>query len=903
MSTKDASLTFDIRNFLDQLETTKEKNKYICPNCQGHNLSIEPKTGKYTCYNGCECRDIREALKPWAKVLEERRSDTKPKDTIQSQPKKLLLPKLLIDGPIELAKLPNVVEVPIRHCTPNQCKIIYPYSSSQWVVRVEKTDLTKPKGYSKAIYPYHINSEGKEQKGKGNETWNPYRFDEVLEYGVGKWVSGFEGENCVDKVRQELNIVSLTFQGADWNEIFMVKKFSYMVRRGISGFFYHPDHDSTGYKKAEKILSATTKSGLPCIIIDPLYLWPECPDKGDIVDWLQWGKVQGMNQEEFIKRLEAEIHRAVNSRMRLDTNSVDKSLHIPVSANPNIAFTQQAFNFLYGDLPWISADNKLYYWDGTHYKYSSDEEQRPKIAGFCNSFVVIDRKGEVSYPYATPAYVRRVLQWVKDLVEINSSCLNPPGINCTNGVLQLHWTGSVPSWELVQHSPLMYYTYRPVVEYDPDADSQDCDRLLDVLEKPQQEIFLRTIAASLDIKTVRKYKGRLVRGLILKGDGSNGKDTLREVVAAMYGYQSISGCTLSDFKAYDDGRKFPLFKLKNSRVNWASENANTTLLDKLQSVKSFLTGDTLSSEAKGQDELDYAPTAVGLFNCNDTPNLTATLEAIISRWGILTFTKTFKIGADPAKGEIEAEPRFKYDPEFIRCNILPAFLNKVLQALIDLMEQGIDYSSTEKALLDIQKENSHLFEFCQDIGLGYKPDSTMTAGEIWELLEQWYQDNGILDYEETSRGKRKAVWMEQARKSDSNCKAANQVLARFKALFPKAKEVLVQGNSKGKARKGLQGIGLLNIEPSVNPMLSGLTDEQIGLTPLDDLDVNINPVTLSEQFPLGSWVNHQGRLAQVTGYWGCDRLNLNGGDKSDLFGPYYALDCQLLTEQEIFQEC
>jgi len=136
MSTKDASLTFDIRNFLDQLETTKEKNKYICPNCQGHNLSIEPKTGKYTCYNGCECRDIREALKPWAKVLEERRSDTKPKDTIQSQPKKLLLPKLLIDGPIELAKLPNVVEVPIRHCTPNQCKIIYPYSSSQWVVRV-----------------------------------------------------------------------------------------------------------------------------------------------------------------------------------------------------------------------------------------------------------------------------------------------------------------------------------------------------------------------------------------------------------------------------------------------------------------------------------------------------------------------------------------------------------------------------------------------------------------------------------------------------------------------------------------------------------------------------------------------------------------------------------------------
>ena len=283
--------------------------------------------------------------------------------------------------------------------------------------------------------------------------------------------------------------------------------------------------------------------------------------------------------------------------------------------------------------------------------------------------------------------------------------------------------------------------------------------MLSALDAPQREIFLRTIAASLDLSTVRKFKGRLVRGLLLKGDGNNGKDTLREAVAALYGYQGTTGCTLSDFKAYDDGRKFPLARLKNSRVNWATENANTTALDKIQSIKAFLTGDTLSCEGKGKDETDYNPTAIGLFNVNDTPNMKGTLEAIASRWGILLFLKTFKEGADPAKGEIEADPRFKYDPDFLKQEVLPAFLNQVLAALPELMTTGIDYSCTHQALEDIQRENSHLFQFAQDVGLTFDPSSTVTAGEIWNQLEQWYLNNGTLTYEESSSGKKaKAIW-------------------------------------------------------------------------------------------------------------------------------------------------
>ncbi|QEI41219.1 hypothetical protein BMF77_01803 [Dolichospermum sp. UHCC 0315A] len=38
--------TFDIRNFADTLTPAKEKNKFICPNCEGHNLSIDMNTGE-----------------------------------------------------------------------------------------------------------------------------------------------------------------------------------------------------------------------------------------------------------------------------------------------------------------------------------------------------------------------------------------------------------------------------------------------------------------------------------------------------------------------------------------------------------------------------------------------------------------------------------------------------------------------------------------------------------------------------------------------------------------------------------------------------------------------------------------------------------------------------------------
>ncbi|MBD1903744.1 hypothetical protein NDI44_28070 [Trichocoleus sp. DQ-A3] len=468
--------------------------------------------------------------------------------------------------------------------------------------------------------------------------------------------------------------------------------------------------------------------------------------------------------------------------------------------------TQIAFRHHYIDVdnPWICVDGTLYQWVGTHYEERPDTLELQKLSHYLNAYPVTTKKGDTRFPYARPSAAREVLSWVKMNLTKNPALVNPPGLNCTNGILKIHWDKDKPSWELVEHTPDAYYLYPPCAEYNPDANPEHCDRLLQVLDPPQLEILLRTIAASLDFTNVRRYRGREVRAVIAKGHGGNGKDAVREGVSAIYGHQGVGSISLSNFAAYDAGRQFGLAGLDKLRVVWSSENSNFEKLDKIQCLKAGITGETLLRELKGKDAIPFIPRAVFIFNVNDTPNLQGSQEAILSRYCVLTFNKTFKVNADPRKGELEADPRFKYDPEFIRTQVVPALLNRILKALVDLMEHGIDYECTRQALQEIQAENSHLSEFCQSVKLDYKVGGVVTAQEIWERLQQFYIANGTLTFEVGGNGKPKSIWADQPRRGDRNVKGCNQVLARFQELFPKAKRVPF-----GKNQMALSGIGFL----------------------------------------------------------------------------------------------
>jgi putative DNA primase/helicase len=469
------------------------------------------------------------------------------------------------------------------------------------------------------------------------------------------------------------------------------------------------------------------------------------------------------------------------------------------SENPDQTFLQRAEKTLYSDSRWIAFGDVLYRWEGTHYQANPDELEYPRLRAFCNAFKVEkeDKEGNVSisYPFAKPRFVKEVLEWVKQGFSVPSDQINPPGINCTNGVLELRWKEQKLITALARHDPdRHFYLSEPQVTYNQSADSVEYERLMQCLDPAPREIWERTIAASLDLPTVRQWKGRAVKALFLKGDGSNGKDTLRTIVEAVLGWGAIASCSATDFKQYDQGRNFPIYPLRGKRLNWPSENADVGRIDELKGLRAAITGDPITFEAKNKMGTQEPCKAVFLFNCNEAPNLIAQLKATETRWGMVPFNKTYVLHPS-GPHELKADPRFKEDPAFVQKHILPAFLNRLLAQLQAVVLEGIDYSSTQDAFNEMQREASHLLQFAHDVGLEYDPTSSVTVKDLWIDLKHWYKANGTIASSKIEGGEERHTWIDQPRKGDLNVKGSNQVLQRFLEIFPKARRgtVTVEG--------------------------------------------------------------------------------------------------------------
>jgi putative DNA primase/helicase len=676
-------------------------------------------------------------------------------------------------------------------------QVTYEYSPIQGVVRYQWPDATKPKGRDKTFSQFHIDPNGKKVWTKGDAPWPAYRIDEVVE--VLKTVPDDEpivilmpeGEQNVD-IARGIGVAALTLQGSSWSDRETQKMLETLRATGKNvslGFLR--DNDDTGIKKGQGVWLVARHIQFPCLVIDPREMWADIPEKGDIREFLEV-----MEADEFLIRVEAEIFKATNfseSNNSLTTHpracecvvclsyksSTDN--YIPDTApTPEQNYVQKAIEALYSGGHWVSVAGQLLEFTGTHYTLRSEATEKRRILDWLNTYSEFVN-GKYRCNRANTASVNEVYGYILLAVAVDPNTINPDGLNSSSGVVKINPDGS---HTLIPHDPKQVYTYVGC-KYDPTIDPADCDRLLECLEPSQREIFLRTAAAALNLKLVRsKLTGRGVKGLLCHGEGSNGKDTLRAVLAAVYG-QGMSGKSLSDFKAYDMGRKFNLAGIEGSICNWASENTAKVDLDGIQSLKQFITGDPIDIERKGKDSYEYNSTAIFFANCNKLPSITGGTAAIDDRYGILRFDKTYVRNADPSQGELEADPRFKDDEKFILEQIAPAMLNKLLERLPLLLSEGIDYKATRDAMREAQQESRHLWQFVRDLGYEAGKGERIYAKDLWIELQEWYQEVGILELEYNDKGKEKLVWNDLPNQWDKPVKAINQLYARLCEIFPK----------------------------------------------------------------------------------------------------------------------
>jgi putative DNA primase/helicase len=760
--------TFDIRNFTDTLTPAKEKNKFICPNCEGHNLSIEPETGKYQCFNGCTNREVREVIRPWSEVVEARKTGDytpthKPKTKPVPKPKPAPIPDIL-----DIATIPN--PTPPETITQGEDTITtYKYSGSAKVVRTDNPHKKK------TVFPYYLDNDGwVKGKGEGIE-WPPYRLTEVVNFGKGKWVLIVEGEQCTDIARVNFGIVTTTFQGGSWGED-LSRQLPLIKNAGVAGVIIWPDHDDAGYKKAQKIADIAAKIQLPLIELDPLKLWDAMPDKGDIVDFLEAHK--NMTGDDLIAILKEQISKANISDADDKTENDDGSI---VHDGEVWGFSSAAFNALYSDGCYIASDDKLYKWDNSYYQELEPAIEKSRILSYC-SRVIVYKRGKKTYPFDTPESVEKIYKYA--CIKLGKGKLIPPAnvVNCTNGVLSFTWEDKDLKLNFESHNPEKhYFTDKPIIAYNPIANTQYADQLLSCLDAPQRDILIKTLGASLDVKTVRKYQGRNLKILFAIGQGQNGKDSINKVIRLIYQGKGTTSYQLDDFIQYDQGNKSAIAGLINSRVNWPSESSRTTRIDNSVSLKCLATGDTLISRYLYKDGVEYSPNCIGIFNLNEFPNIFATGDAAKSRYSFLHFAKSY-VDHPTKVNELKADTRFHDDTDWVINEVAPAFLNYMIDGLQRLVKEGIDHSCNAQILQNIQGSNNHLFEFCQEMNVNFQEGAEVKSKDLMALLKQFYLDNDIVTIDDSGREN----YSDPIKPSDKYIKSTNQLNPRILEIFPKA---------------------------------------------------------------------------------------------------------------------
>jgi putative DNA primase/helicase len=831
--------SFDIRDHLDKLQPGKGKNYYLCPVCGGQSLGVNPKNGKYQCWSGgCSTDDIREAIRPLAEFLAERQAEREQQEQQPTpQPKKPKtkkkeLPPVPIPIGAKLLRLPAPGQSPQpeplakdipKEIPRNALQTTYDYSPTQKVIRYEWPDATNPKGHDKTYRQFHLDPDGKKVWKKGEVRWPAYRIDEVVEIlktvhdGEPIAIAMPEGEPNVELARN-ISLAALTLQGSNWSDVEIQKMLEALRATGKNICLVAiRDNDDTGIKKGKGIELVARHIQFPCVVIDPRAIYSDIPEKGDIREILEV-----MEADEFLIRVEAEITKATNSSQSKDSISTHPRTYEDVvclssdSSNDNYIpdtapsagqnFILKAEDALYSEGYYASIGGLLYRFTGSHYEELNESSEKRRIGGWLKTYSE-KVKGVWVKNRADTASVNAVFNWVVNQNAVDPAQVNPGGLNCSNGVVKINFDGS---HSLVPHEPSHVYTYVGC-KYDPDINPANCYRLLECLEPPQRKIFLRTAAAALNLKLVRsKLTGRGVKGLLCHGEGSNGKDTLRAVLAAVFG-QGMTGKSLSDFKAYDMGRKFTLAGIEGSICNWASENTAKVDLDNIQSLKQLITGDPIDIERKGKDAYEYKPVAIFFANCNKLPGITGGTAAIDDRYSILRFDKTYARNAIATEGQLEADPRFKDDEKFILEQVAPAMLNELLREFPLLLSEGIDYKATKDAMQKAQEESRHLWQFAREVGLEVQVGGRVWITDLWDLLVDWYEGMGIVDKESGNNSKEKLIWHDLPNKYDSPVKAINQVASRFSEIFPKLQvcRYCERGEIERKGQRYLLGIGFV----------------------------------------------------------------------------------------------
>ena len=268
---------FNIRDHLDVLEPSpkKERDKYICPVCGGHNLWVSPDGKGFECYGskdspGCDGGDVKVAVKKLAGTFVERGArqlaiDTPPPpDGVQFLIHPIDPPSSYSDDKPDWLRKPKGAKL--------SGYTIYQYSNIQRVARFHYDDGGKD------FRPYNREYD-RWTFGAGKSPWPLYG-----RVYSGSWALAVEGEKDVDTALR-LGLAATCPRGKASSKT-LPELYQGLKDAGVTGIVAIADNDTPGWGSADTAAAAAAAVGLPAIALPITALWPDAPEKGDLTDWV-----------------------------------------------------------------------------------------------------------------------------------------------------------------------------------------------------------------------------------------------------------------------------------------------------------------------------------------------------------------------------------------------------------------------------------------------------------------------------------------------------------------------------------------------------------------------------------------------------------------------------------------
>ena len=472
---------------------------------------------------------------------------------------------------------------------------------------------------------------------------------------------------------------------------------------------------------------------------------------------------------------------------------------------------------------WITVNGQSYRWKDNHYEAVSTSSLRRQIVDIAR-VAKLERKGVELHPFMKPRFIDEAFRWIQQVTERDYYEVNPDGlINCRNGVLRIDWDGRTPKPVLVPHDPTIHFFIdAPGVTYDPDAPTVEAERFLQCVPEESRALLLECIGASFAVCTIRNF-GHRIPALLLIGDGENGKDTLRQVITWIHGTSSVALIPIRDWQQYERGEgrgRFSISQLITARLSIGSENSGGFKLDNLEALKAAITGEPIFIEGKGTGGSHIIPRALMLWFLNSMPLLDGGTHAILSRWGVINLP--FSYSTNPKPGQLQADPRFKHDPEWMAENVLPALLNLAIEGLGRAAQQGFSLAAVADNLQSLREETCHLHQFLRDEGYekGDRGDYELNRS-IWTDLQRWYQENGWM-----IQNTRTGDWEFAASDSgDKPVRAPKDLVKRLRQVFPSATADRLTDSSRAAIIYGIRRRRTSEVTPDLPPETPDLDAE------------------------------------------------------------------------------